>query len=173
MIHAGHGSGERGWQKRRIRPHLGLDSPHTAHTLKQSPTMPKGPPVVAIVNTNPDLVKILRYNLERAGFVVFEIHIEDIRLGAANVHSLLEQHDPSVIVYDIAPPYEMNWRFLDHLRASTGFRGRQFVLTSVNVRNAEEVVGNDESVYEVLGEEQDIGDVVRAVKEASRARPTR
>jgi hypothetical protein len=135
--------------------------------------MANGPPVVAIVNTNPDLVRILRYNLERAGFVVFEIHIEDIRLGAANVHSFLEQHDPRVIVYDIAPPYDMNWRFLDHLRTSTGFEGRQFVLTSVNVRHAEEVVGNDESVYEILGEEHDVAEVVRAVKEASRARSTR
>ena len=135
--------------------------------------MSKGPPVVAIVNTNPDLVKILRYNLERAGFVVFEIHVEDIRLGAASVDSLLEQHDPRVVVYDIAPPYDMNWRFLDHLRTSTGFKGRQFVLISVNARDAEEVVGNDESVYQIVGEERDISDVVRAVKEASRSRPTR
>jgi hypothetical protein len=138
-----------------------------------SATMSNGPPVVAIVNTNPDLVKILRYNLERAGFVVFEIHIEDIRLGAANVDSFLEQHDPKVIVYDIAPPYDMNWRFFDHLRSATGFRGRQFVLTSVNVRHAAEVVGNDESVYEILGEEHDVAEIVRAVKEASRVRQLR
>jgi hypothetical protein len=44
---------------------------------------------------------------------------------------------------------------------------------SVNVRHAEEVVGDDESVYEIVGEEHDISEVVRAVKEASRARPTR
>lgn len=144
-----------------------------AHMLKWLGAMSKGPPVVAIVNTNPDLVKILRYNLERTGFVVFEIHIEDIRLGAASVDSILEQHDPRVIVYDIAPPYDMNWRFLDHLRSSTGFKGRQFVLTSVNARNAADLVGNDESVYEILGENHDILEVVRAVKEASRARPTR
>jgi CheY-like chemotaxis protein len=135
--------------------------------------MHNGPIVVAIVNTNPDLVRLLRMNLERAGFVVFEIHIEDIKLGAANVNSFLEQHDPKVIVYDVAPPYDMNWRFLDHLRSSTGFKGRQFVLTSVNVRHVEELVGTDESVYEILGEEDDILQVVRAVKEASRARSTR
>ncbi len=81
-------------------------------------------------------------------------------------------HAP-IVVYDLAPPYDMNWRFLDHLRTSTGFKGRQFVLTSVNVRHAEGVIRGDESVYEVLGEENDIAEVVRAVKEASRARPTR
>ena len=135
--------------------------------------MTNTPPVVAIVNTNPDLVRIMRITLEKAGFVVFEYHIEDIKLGAADVDSLLKQHDPKVIVYDLAPPYDLNWRFLDHLRTSTGFKGRQFVLTSVNVRHAEEVVKGDESVYEVLGEEEDMAQLVRAVKEASRARPTR
>lgn len=131
------------------------------------------PPVVAIVNTNPDLVRLLRMAFEKAGFIVFEIFIEDIKLGTANVDAFLSQHDPKVIVYDLAPPYDVNWRFLDHLRTATGFKGRQFVLTSVNVRNAEQVVKDDESVYEIVGEEKDIAEVVRAVREAARARPTR
>ena len=135
--------------------------------------MADAPIVVAIVNTNPDLVRLLRMSLERTGFVVFEFHIEDIKLGTADVDSLLKQHDPKVIVYDLAPPYDMNWRFLDHLRTSTGFKGRQFVLTTVNARYAEDVIRGDESVYEIVGEERDIAEVVRAVKEASRSRPTR
>lgn len=135
--------------------------------------MTQTPIVVAIINTNPDLVRMLRMSIERAGFVVFEMHIEDIKIGSADVDSFLRQHDPRVVVYDLAPPYDMNWRFLDHLRTATGFQGRQFVLTSVNARHAEAAVGNDESVYEVVGEEQDIAEVVRAVREASRARSTR
>jgi CheY-like chemotaxis protein len=135
--------------------------------------MPQSPTVVAIVNTNPDLVNVLQLAIEQAGFVVFKVHIEDIKSGMADVDSLLEQHDPKVIVYDVAPPYDMNWRFLDHLRASTGFKGRRFVLTSVNARRLHEVVGKDETVYEIVGLPRDIGDVVRAVKEASRARATR
>ena len=132
-----------------------------------------GPIVVAIVNTNPDLVRRLQMALEKAGFVVFIVHIEDLRLGTTDVDALLGQHDPRVIVYDVAPPYEENWRFLEHLRNATDFRGRQFVLTSVNVKRLQEQVGKDESVYEVLGYPKDIDAVVRAVKEASRARPTR
>jgi DNA-binding response OmpR family regulator len=129
--------------------------------------------IVAIVNTNPDLVRLLRVNLEVAGFVVFEIHIEEIKLGEANVSSFLEQHDPKVIVYDVAPPFEMNWRFLDHLRTATGFRGRQFVITTVNERRVREIIGNEETVYEIVGTPDEVETVVRAVKEASRARPTR
>lgn len=132
-----------------------------------------GPAVVAIVNTNPELVRLLRVNLEDAGFVVFELHIETIKLGEANVEGFLRQHDPKVIVYDLAPPYDVAWRFLDHLRKATGFKGRRFVLTSVNVARVQQIVGLDESVYEVIGEREDVAEVVRAVREASRARATR
>ena len=129
--------------------------------------------VVAVVNTNPDIVRLLRVSLEQAGFVVLIIHIEDIKLGTTDVDMLLQQHDPRVIVYDVAPPYEQNWRFLDHLRTRTDFKGRHFVLTTVNVDRLHKIVGRDESVYEIAGEPTDIGEIVRAVKEASRARATR
>jgi CheY-like chemotaxis protein len=132
-----------------------------------------GPVTVAIINTNPDLVRLLRFNLERAGFVVFEIHIEQIRAGTADIAGFLEQHDPRVIVYDVAPPYRENWSFMEHLRNSPGFERRRFVLTSMNVERVHQVVGNDETVYEIVGLEEDLRTIVQAVKEASRARPTR
>ena len=131
------------------------------------------PTVVAVVNTNPDLVRLIRVALEAAGFVVLIIHIEDIKLGTTDVDMLLEQHDPRVIVYDVAPPYDQNWRFLDHLRKATDFRGRQFVLTTVNIRRLQEIVGIDEDVHEVMGLTADIDTVVTEVKRASRSRPTR
>ena len=138
-----------------------------------SPESPTGPHVVAIVDTNPEIVRMLRMSLEKAGFVALAMHVEDIKIGSANVKSLLEEHDPRVVVYDLAPPYEQSWRFLEHLRTATDFRGRRFVLTSVNVRAVQEIVGREETVHEIVGKDTDILEIVRAVKEASRARPTR
>jgi CheY-like chemotaxis protein len=150
----------------------GIRFAFTSATVNDTST--NSPPVVvAIVNTNPDIVRMFRMSLERTGFVVLAVHIEDIKTAAANVKTMLEEHDPRVIVYDLAPPYDQNWRFLDHLRTSTDFKGRKFVLTSVNVRAVEQTVGMDETVYEVIGQDSDILAVVRAVKEASRSRPTR
>lgn len=131
------------------------------------------PVTVAIVNTNPDLIRLLRVNLEAAGFIVFVLHVEEIKLGEANIDSFLKQNDPRVIVYDVAPPFDQNYRFLEHLRRATGFKGRQFVLTTINLRRVQEIVGIDETVYEVVGEPKEIEALVRAVREASRARPTR
>jgi hypothetical protein len=129
------------------------------------------PPVVAIVNTNPDLVELLKAKIEAAGFIVLVLHVIDIRQGL-DIENTLKQHDPIVVVYDVVAPYERSWRFLEHLRQATSFAGRQFVLTSPNVRNLQKLVGTDEKVYEVLGGD-DLDGIVQAVREASRARPTR
>lgn len=127
-------------------------------------------PVVAVVNTNPDLVELLKVQIEKAGFVVLVIHIQDIRKGL-DVGAVLKQHDPQVIVYDVVFPYESNWRFLQHLR-ETAFKGRRFVLTTPNEAGVRQLVGKDERVYEVLDDRADTDAIVQAVREASRSRPT-
>ena len=82
-------------------------------------------PVVAVVNTNPDVVEMLKARIEAAGFVVLVIHIAEIRAGL-DIRAVLAQHDPNVIVYDVTAPFERNWRFLQHLR-ETVFKDRRFV----------------------------------------------
>ena len=129
------------------------------------------PPVVAIVNTNPDMVELLKAKIEQAGFVVLVLHVAEIRMGL-DIETTLRQHDPRVIVYDVVAPYDRSWRFLDHLRENTEFAGRQFVLTSPNVAQVQRIVGSDEKVYEVVGGDE-IDNIVQAVREASRARPTK
>lgn len=135
--------------------------------------MSEPPIVVAIVNTNPDLVRLLRVNLESAGYIVIVVHIEDIKTAAGDVEATIERHNPRVIIYDIVPPYDVNWRFFDHLRCTEAFKGRHFVLTTVNISQVQRIVGKESVVYEVVGEASDIQQVVRAVKEATRARSIR
>jgi hypothetical protein len=127
-------------------------------------------PVVAIFNTNDDLVELLRATFENAGFIAVSGHIDDLRRGKLNLPDFLRQHDPKVIVYDIAPPYEPHWQFLEHLRQSDLMRGRQFVVTAINAERVHEVVGTREPIYEVVGKPYDLQENHRAVKEASRAR---
>jgi len=126
-------------------------------------------PVVAIVNTNPDIVELLKAKIEMAGFVVLVIHIADIRAGL-DLSGVLAAHDPRVIVYDVVAPYDRNWRFLQHLRETT-LKGRTFVLTSPNADAMMKRVGRDEKVYEVLDGGGDLDAIVQAVREAARARP--
>jgi DNA-binding NtrC family response regulator len=127
-------------------------------------------PVVAIVNTNPDLVELLKERIEKAGFVALVLHLQDIRMGL-DVRAVLTEHTPQVIVFDVVMPYDRNWRFLEHLRA-TSFKGQRFVLTSPNATALHRIVGADEKIYEVVEDPRDIDAIVQAVREAARARST-
>jgi DNA-binding NarL/FixJ family response regulator len=126
------------------------------------------PPVAAVVT---DMVELLKAKLEQAGFVVLVMHVADIRQGL-DIETTLKQHDPKVIIYDIVAPYDRSWRFLNHLRETTAFAGRQFVLTSPNTAQVRRIVGSDEMVYEIVGETE-VDAIVQAAREASRARPTK
>jgi DNA-binding response OmpR family regulator len=130
------------------------------------------PPVVAILNSNDDVVELLRDLLERAGFVTVTGHIDDVRRGDLDLVNLVKQHEPNVIVYDLVPPYDRSWNYLHLLRNTAPLQGRPFVLTSVNADRAREVVGRSEIVYEIVGKPLDLDEIVTAVKEASKARPT-
>ena len=128
-------------------------------------------PVAAVVNTNPDLVELLKARIESAGFVVLVLHIAEIRAGL-DLEAVMAQHDPQVIVYDIVMPYERNWRFFEHLRG-TAFKNRRFVLTTPNAAALRRQLGRDEAVYEIIDDGADVDAIVQAVREAARARPTR
>jgi len=131
------------------------------------------PATVAIVNTTPDAVEMLRNVLTTAGFVVVSCYTHDIRDGKTDLERFVQQHRPSVIAYDLAPPYGKNFQLFQHVRSMPAVQGCQFVLTSVNPSNVSQLVGRDERVYEVVDREEDLMAFVKAVKEASRARPVR
>jgi CheY-like chemotaxis protein len=130
-------------------------------------------PTVAVINSTPDIVDMLRLVVEQAGFVVVTALTFEIRDGHVDIDQLIRQHQPLVIVYDIAPPYDANWKLFQHIAAMPVMEGRQFVLTSTNAQQVERIAGNHQRVYEILGKPYDLDLVAQAVKEASRARPSR
>ena len=129
--------------------------------------------VVAVINSTTDVVDLLRVALEQAGLVVVSALTPEIRGGHVDVEQFVRQHEPKVIVYDIAPPYEPNWHFFQHVAGMPVMKGRQFVITSTNARHVERLAAPQEHVYEVVGKSDDIGRIVQAAKEALRVRPTR
>ena len=129
--------------------------------------------VVAIFNSSEEVIDLLKDVLEKAGFLVVFGHVAEIRRGAIDLEAFVKQHQPKVIVYDLMPPYEVTWGFLEHFRQNEALQGVQFVVTSLNAQRVNEIVKPNEQVYEIVGKPFDLDQIVRAVKEASRARPTR
>jgi CheY-like chemotaxis protein len=130
------------------------------------------PTVVAIVDTSPDTVEILRRVLQQAGLTVVSGFIHDIRDGRLDFDAFLQQHAPAAIVWDIAVPYQENWRFFQHIKDRFCDRCN-FVLTTTNVSQVAKIAGAEQHLHEIVGRDDDLLAIVRAVKEAIRARPTR
>ena len=129
--------------------------------------------VVAIINSTTDIVDMLRIAMEQAGLVVVSALTPQIRDGHVDLEQLMKLHDPKVIAYDIAPPYEANWNLFQHVAALPIMKGRQFVITSTNARHVERLAAPQDHIYEVVGKTEDLGRIVQAVKEALRVRPSR
>jgi DNA-binding response OmpR family regulator len=128
------------------------------------------PIVVAILNSNDELVELMRVVLEQAGFVAVTGHVDDARRGELDLINFMRQHDPKVIVYDLVPPYDRSWNYLRVLQDTEVMKNRSLVLTSVNAERAQEVVGRSKIVHEVIGRPVDLDEMITAVKEASKRR---
>lgn len=127
-------------------------------------------PVIAVLNSNDDVVELLRMVLEQRGFVVVSAHLDAIRRGEQSLVDFVVEHDPQVILYDLVPPYDRSWRFLEHVRQAPHMLHRSFVITSTNAQRATEIIGTAAHVYEIVGKPYDIDQIVTVVEGAAGVR---
>jgi DNA-binding response OmpR family regulator len=131
-----------------------------------------GPPVVAVINTSEDTTDLLRIAFEQAGFVVVSAFTHAIRDSLIDFEAFIRQHRPNVIVYDVALPYEANWRLFLHLRTAPACAHIPCVITTTNVAQVRKVVGNEPVMYEIVGKPYDLGVLIEAARDAIRAAGT-
>ena len=124
--------------------------------------------VVAIINSNEDIVEAIRLILGDAGFVTVGAHLVDFKKGRQDLVAFLQEHNPKVIVVDIAPPYEENWNFFQLMKDSQAAKDRQFVLTTTNKKILEDLVGETVSI-ELVGKPFDLDEIVKAVQKTMKA----
>jgi DNA-binding response OmpR family regulator len=122
-------------------------------------------PTIAVFNSSEDTVEMLRTALEAEGFQTVVGHIPDVKKGELDLVDFINHHTPSVIVYDISPPYDANWRFLRLVRSSEPLKTLQFVLTTTNKPVLERLVGENEAL-EIVGKPYDLQCVIDAVRAA-------
>ncbi|HLH63983.1 MAG TPA: hypothetical protein VKV20_20085 [Ktedonobacteraceae bacterium] len=124
--------------------------------------------VVAIINSNEDIVEAIRLILGDAGFVTVGAHLVDFKKGRQDFVAFLGEYNPKVIILDIAPPYEENWNFFQLLKNSEAAKGRQFILTTTNRKVLEGLVGETVSI-ELVGKPFDLEEIVKAVEKMMKA----
>ena len=126
--------------------------------------MPKTVPSVLVLNSSQDTIDVLKLALEQEGFAVAWAHVSAVKSGETDMLTLVEQHAPDVIIYDIALPYEENWTFLRLLRTSEALKGICWVLTTTHRKRLMELVGEVGEVHEIVGKPYDLKQIVDAVK---------
>lgn len=126
--------------------------------------MPKTVPSVAILNSSQDTIDVLQVALENEGFAVASTHVSSVKSGEVDLLEFVAKHTPDVIIYDVALPYEENWKFLRLLQSSEPLKTIKWVLTTTHRKRLEELVGECGEVYEIIGKPYDLQQVVDAVR---------
>jgi DNA-binding NtrC family response regulator len=101
---------------------------------------------VAVINSSEDTVDMLRTLLEREGWETVQGHVDDIKRGRTDFLKYLETHDPQVIIWDVPPPYDQNWAFLQLVRSSRAMQARVVIVTTTNKQALERFVGPTDAI---------------------------
>ena len=128
--------------------------------------LPRTRSVIALFNSSDDLLELLRMLFEDHGYLAVTGHINDLRKSSFDLQAFVAHHRPSVVLYDLIPPFERQWAFLDHLRTHSALKNLPFVLMSTNERLARSLASRDEQVIEVVGRPFEFPLLLDAVKRA-------
>ena len=125
------------------------------------------PPLLAIVDSSVDVAEVLVCAAADEGYRAVTACARAFRSGDRDLAAFLREHDPTVVLWDIALPYEDNWRYVQAVRARDIMADCPLVLTTTNKRALDSLVGPTE-VIEIVGKPFDLGEVFAAVRRAER-----
>ena len=104
------------------------------------------PPLVAVLNNDPDLINMLATWFETHGMRVVCASLSDFRRGHEDVADFLGRHSPTVLVLDVSMPYGPNWDYLNALRLIPETSGVPIVVTTGNKAALESIVGATDAI---------------------------
>src|SRR5690348_15775249 len=88
---------------------------------------PAAPPRVAVINSNDDILDVITAALTDEGYSAAAGHARFFRLGQASLDQFIAAHDPQVILWDIAPPFVVNWQYFQGAKDLPIMQGRRFI----------------------------------------------
>jgi DNA-binding response OmpR family regulator len=78
------------------------------------------------------------------------------RLTKVDFSEYMAKHNPEVVIFDVSPPYEENWKFFKTMRQNPMMKDRGVVLTTTNKDRLDEVLGEDSHAVEIVGKTDDL-----------------
>jgi DNA-binding response OmpR family regulator len=130
--------------------------------------------IVALFNASDDTIDMVQRLLTASGDeqTLIWCHFADLKKGIVNFGKYMDKHNPEVVIFDLSPPYDENWRFFKTMRDAKAMQGRGVVLTTTNKARLDEVLGEDSYALEVVGRPKDLHQIDAAIKAETRRAET-
>lgn len=121
---------------------------------------------MALFNASDDTVDMVQDLLTASGHAQTLIwcHFADLKKGIVDFEKYITEHNPEVVIFDLSPPYDENWRFFKTMRDAPIMRNRGIVLTTTNKDRLDEVLGEDSRALEVVGRAKDLQLIDNAIR---------
>ncbi|MDP9310378.1 MAG: response regulator [Chloroflexota bacterium] len=120
-------------------------------------------PLVAVLDTSEDFMNVVTEVLDMEGYATVADFLIEFRRGKKDILSFLAAHQPDVIIYDIALPYQENWQFFKYVRELVG-KDCRFVVVTTNKKVLDELVGEETNSLEIIGKPFDLDALLGAVQ---------
>jgi DNA-binding NtrC family response regulator len=128
---------------------------------------------VAVFNSSDDTVEMLKVLLTNRGYRALSGHADEVKSGELDFVAFLKTHQPSAIIWDIAPPYDRNWNFLQLVRELRPLERCALVLTTTHKQHLDALAKQDTGAFEIIGKPYDLDVIVNAVVEGLKQRDRR
>ena len=121
---------------------------------------------IAIFDASTDTVEMLTCLFSGSGLRPVTGPPNDVSAGKFDFVGYMAIHQPEAVIWDIPPPYDVNWGFFKLLRRIGPLQDRAIVLTTTNKAELDALVSRDAARVEVLGKPYDPQQVLDAVQRA-------
>src|SRR3984893_9618347 len=122
--------------------------------------------IVALFNASDDTIDMVQKLLTTSGSdqTLIWCHFADLKKGVVDFGKYMDKHNPEVVIFDLSPPYDENWRFFKTMRDAKTMKRRGVRLTPTNKNRLDEVLGEDSHALEVVGKTKDLQQIGSAIK---------
>lgn len=128
---------------------------------------------IAILSGDSEVAARLRTPLEQAGFETETAQLAEVRSGELDVLTFFEEHDPDLVIYELAPPFAQGLTFMRLLQAVPMARHRRWLIATADRQAVVDLVGPTDAVVEVPPDGGDPPGLLDTVRRELASRPRR
>ena len=123
---------------------------------------------IAVLNSSKEITDVVSQIFRAEGFSTSTSFTYLYKNNEEAFDNFLKKNKPSVIIYDVALPYEQNYELFRSLSKRDLAKDIPIILTTTNKKALESLVGKTKT-YELIGKPYDLKEIVNAVRRVLKA----